>query len=161
MLNFEGISSKRNEFTITEDCTDGQESATIPDLSDLMHPIHHDILLIHEFNGIRKHYCVECKTRKECGPNTSTDLKRQLKTFIQKAYKSADHLQARYGDNYGFMFISDVPFEVWDNHINHTFITEALKGMPNPDQDKISRLAPKIRIMVFSDWFAALFKEDP
>jgi hypothetical protein len=154
---FAGISSKKNFFTITETCTDGPESATIPSGAD---HIRFDILMINKNeNGRRIHYCVECKTRSECGTATTNDLKRHLDIFLQKAYQSMDWLETKYVGSYGFLFISDVPFEVWDNHVNLEYVQRALRNETAPDNNKISKLHPKVKIMVFSDWFADLFKE--
>ena len=153
---FYGISSKKNAFTISETCKDGPASATIISGSD---PVRFDILMIHKVEDERIHYCVECKTRSECSTSTSSDLKRHLDIFLQKAYKCIDSLESRYGENYGFMFISDVPFEVWDNHVNLEYVQSAIGNEPPPDNNKISRLHPKVKILIFSDWFADLFKE--
>ena len=154
---FVAISSPRHRFAVHETCLTSRTSATIPHGNDL---VHFDIFLIHETGERTIHYCVECKTRSECSPSTSRNLKRHLKIFLQKAYKTVDWLDSRYVGDYGYMFISEVPFGVWDNHLTFDYIRNALVNSPAPDSNRITKLTSKVRIMVFSGWFANLFKEE-
>jgi hypothetical protein len=116
--------------------------------------------MVEENGRSRIHYCVECKTRRDSNSQTAADLKRHLKVFIQKAYKTMDHLESRYGDNYGYIFISDVPFGIWGDNITFNFLKEALKDISECDNNKIAKLASKLKIMIFADWFIDLFKEE-
>lgn len=154
---FVGVSSAKHRFTVDETCIVSRTCATIPHETGL---VHFDIFLIHDIGERSIHYCVECKTRSECSPSTASDLKRHLKIFLQKAYKTVNWLDSRYVGDYGYMFISDVPFGVWDNHLTFNYIRNALDNSPAPDSDRITKLTSKVKIMVFSDWFADLFKEE-
>lgn len=154
---FLGISSPKHRFAVDETCLTSPTTATIPHETGL---VRFDIFLIHETGGRTIHYCIECKTRSECSPSTSSNLKGHLKIFLEKAYKTVDWLDSRYRGDYGYMFISDVPFGVWDSHITFDYIKEALDNSPSPDSNRITKLTSKVKIMVFSDWFAGLFKEE-
>lgn len=155
------MSSVNHSFSIEQTCTEGPNSATIPCGTE---QVHFDILLVEDIRNHRIHHCVECKTRKDSDSHTANDLKRHLRGFIKKAYKTIDHLETRYSEranaDYGFIFISDVPFGVWNNEINFDFLKEALDDIPTPDTTKITKLASKLRIMIFADWFIDIFKED-
>ena len=97
----------------------GAEAATIPCGMEL---VHFDVLMVDETRHNRIHYCIECKTRRDNDSQTASDLKRHLRAFIKKAYKTMDHMESRYGNNYGFIFVSDVPFGIWNDNINFDFL---------------------------------------
>ena len=154
---FVRIASPKHRFAVQETCLTSPTSATIPHGTDV---VHFDIFLIHETGGRTIHYCVECKTRSECSPSTSSDLKSHLKIFLQKAYNTVDWLDSRYPGDYGYMFISKVPFGVSDDNLTFDYIRNALDGSTTPDSNRITKLISKVRIMVFSEWYANLFKEE-
>lgn len=154
---FTGVSSINHGFSIEQTCLEGSEAATIPCGLEL---VHFDILMVEETGHNRIHYCVECKTRRESGSQTASDLKRHLKIFIKKAYKTMDHMESRYGNNYGFIFVSDVPFGMWNDNINFDFLKEALNDIDPLDNTKITKLTSKIQILIFADWFIDIFKEE-
>jgi hypothetical protein len=62
--------------------------------------------------------------------------------------------------DYGFIFISDVPFGIWNDEINFDFLKEALDDTSTLDTTKITKLASRLKIMIFADWFVDIFKED-
>ena len=156
-----GVSSINRKFTIEQTCDEGENSATIPFGTE---QVHFDILLLEDTGNRKIHHCVECKTRKDSGCQTASDLKRHLKEFIKKAYKTIDHLETRYDErvnsDYGFIFISDVPFGIWNDEINFDFLKEALDDTSTLDTTKITKLASRLKIMIFADWFVDIFKED-
>jgi len=156
-----GVSSKDHSFSIEQTCLEGRNSATVPFGSE---QIHFDILIVEETGNRRIHYCVECKTRRDSDSQTASELKQHLKEFIKKAYKTIDHLEGRYDErvraDYGFIFISDVPFGVWNTDIDFDFLKEALVDLGTLDNCKITKLTSKLKVMVFADWFIDLFKEE-
>lgn len=150
------ISSSRNRFDITETCLEGGERAATVEVGD--HLVNFDILLIHVAGNVRTHYYCECKTRRECSGRTDSDLKRHLKIFLRKAYQTMDSAQSRYGENYGFLFISDVPFGVADGNVNFSYVKEALTDISTLDENKLNHIVGKVRILLFSDWFVGIFR---
>ena len=149
-----GLSSERNKFDIKETCLEGERAATVENEDQV---IHFDILLIHEYEKVRTHYYCECKTRKEYSSRIISDLKRHLKIFLNKAYRTIDFAESRYGKNYGFLFISDVPF-MSDNNLTFSYLKDVLGDIPSLDDNKVNRISTRIRILTLSDWFVGLFQ---
>jgi len=133
----------------------GERAATVEIGDDL---IRYDILLIHVCGEVGTHYYCECKTRKECSSTTTSDLKRHLKIFLHKAYQTIDSAEPRYGENYGFLFISDVPFEIADDNITFSYLKEVLSDIHSLDEDKLNSMTTRVKIFILSDWFIGLFR---
>lgn len=150
-----GVSSSRNRFDVKETCLEGERAATVENEGQI---IHFDILLIHVRDNIRTHYYCECKTRKECSSSTESDLKRHLKIFLHKAYQTIDSAESRYGENYGFLFISDVPFGMADSNLAFSYLKEALKDIPSLNENRLNDMSTRVKIIILSDWFVGLFR---
>jgi len=148
------VSPPGSRFDIKETCLMGERAATVETRDDL---IRYDILLIHVYKDVGTHYYCECKTRNECSSTVTNDLKRHLRIFLHKAYKTIDSAKSRYGDNYGFLFISDMPFEMADSNITFRYLKETLSDIPSLDEDKLNSMTARVRIFILSDWFIGLY----
>lgn len=152
-----GISTDRQKFEIAESVLEGDKAASVPVGNEF---VYYDIQFTHTYGNKRIHYYCECKTRKEYSSQVTSDLKRHFKEFVRRAYKTIDWAESRYPDKYGFLFISDVPFEIWDNTIVFSYLKEVLQGVTSLNENKVSGLTSKVRILVLPDWFISLFQEE-
>lgn len=133
----------------------GERAATVETKDDV---IYFDILLIHFQKNIGTHYYCECKTRKDCSNSVTCDLKRHLSIFLHKAYQTIDSARSRYGDKYGFLFVSDMPFEMADSNITFSYLKETLSDIPSLDENKLNDITTRVRIFILSDWFVGLYR---
>ena len=149
------MKSDKNTFDIGPVVTKGNKTVSIPyDDGQL----YFDIFVYHYTEGKRIINVVECKTRQNYNANSINSLKRELKNFIIKAYKSIDHLKKQYNNDYKFLFISNIPFGIWNDAITIDFLNNNLEEINPLDNDKISDLKSKLEIMILSNWVLNLVK---
>lgn len=95
----------------------------------------------------KSHFFCECKWR-----TNNADLKNQLKTFLQKSIQTMPQLQRQYGDNFGYIFITNKPFDVDPNALKDTGFLATLLD-EQVDLGLLTQLSNKIGMVLLTDWF--------
>jgi len=134
-------------FSVNETPYEGIDAASVL-VSEEM--IRFDIIMKQErgeavFN--RVHFFYECKSR-----NSPEDLRSRLKDFLKKALKVMPALTRRFADNFSFLFISNIPFDVHQSDLQSiVFLRDFLDG--SYDDDDLAKLARRAGILTLTDWF--------
>lgn len=135
-------------FKVKEDCYMGPQTATIPVSEE---NVRFDIFMRQVTEQGSVHYVCECKFRSRRGSNS--DLRGHFRVFAQKALKVLDHMLDKYGrDRFCFLFVSTVPFSIWDEDISNLERLQTLLGNFNLGVERLHVLSDHLRIMVVPIW---------
>jgi len=112
-----------------------------------------DILMKQESKeGGGTHYFCECKYRSSM--ESRTELKSQLKTFLEKALTVIQYMMRKYGrDHFCFLFITTVPFDVWEENLPNIEYLKTLLNGSTMGADDLVALASHIKITIIPKWF--------
>jgi hypothetical protein len=157
---FKSTNSGKHTFEVAETCLDNDKGAILP---LKRRKVYFDIFLRHTIKESSSskvnRIIIECKTRENCNSASISSLKNDFKIFILKCYESMDYLKSTYRENYIFLFITNIFFGINNDDLTFEFLKEQLDEISKKDNDKISLLTQKLKIIVFIDWFTGIVLE--
>lgn len=137
-------------FKIYETCYDGPETAMVRTEND---NVRFDILMKQEeTEGGGIHYFCECKFRSRT--ESRTELRSQLRTFLDKALKVLPYMVRKYGtDHFCFLFVSTVPFDIWEENISNVGFLGTLLNASSPGAEDLATLSSHLKVTIMPTWF--------
>jgi hypothetical protein len=105
-----------------------------------------DIMMSRRSRQTAVHYCCECKWR-----NEPVSLRSELKEFIVKSRKVANHLHGRYRDGFGFIFFTNQPFGITNQNLGDLEYLRSLIDGEIPINE-LRMVSDKLRIVILDDW---------
>ncbi len=137
-------------FKVVEHCYQGRNTAAVRVKGNRFERF--DILMDQSFKDVTIRYFCECKSRGSSGAESSRNLKAEFVSFLKKANNTTAYVRDTWGDNHMFMFISNVPFGIWNDHLEQSaLVAEFAKKLGNK-VDATLRLLQKVRIFVIPEW---------
>lgn len=136
------------EFGVYETCYDGPGTAMVP-ISDKH--IRFDVLMKQETPNGGVHYFCECKFRGSI--RAKAGLRSEFKSFVERAIETLQYVTGKYGKtHFCFLFITTIPFDVWEEDIHDVEYLRQLLGNSNTRLTDLVTLSKHLQIIVIPWW---------
>lgn len=135
-------------FRVYETCYDGPETATVVTKND---KVRFDILMKQKTTEGGVHYFCECKFRSNI--KAKSELRSEFENFVKNALKVINYAKRKYGENhFCFLFVTTIPFEIWEENISDVNYLKKLVGNPAIDINDLIILSNHIKLTIVPGW---------